>query len=131
MISFVTYLEPERWRIKVYILEHCGEGADIIDELAHEGCIGTDLADASHEIRRCGMNIGITFSVGEMRNSILVIGLQSSRSEFVNTLRHEQHHVISHICKQDGIDMHSEESAYVAGDVGEAIYDRAHKLRLV
>ena len=122
MIHFVSYLDTRKWRISVYVTERCGEEGEIIEALADMGCRGAELAGASNELKKCGMNIGITYSVGAMRNSILVLGLQDSRAEFVNTMRHEQHHVISHICKSDGIDMNTEEAAYIDGEVGEGIY---------
>lgn len=131
MIHYVTYIDSVKWRLSVYILERCGEGRDVLEELAAVGCRGVELADASAEVRRCGMDIGLTYSVGSLRNTILMIGLQDNKSEFVNTLRHEQHHVISHICQADGIDMHSEESAYIAGDVGEAMYNSLHELKVL
>ena len=131
MIHFVTYLDRERWRISVYVLEHCGEGSDVIEALSEEGCKGADLADAYHDIRSCAMNIGITYSYKSHRNTIMLIGLQESKSEFVNTLRHEQHHIIAHICETDGIDMYEEPAAYIAGDVGEAIYEKMCKYRLL
>lgn len=131
MIHFTTYLRKEAWRISVYVLESCGEGADVLEELASMGCRGKDFAEVTTELMRCGMNIGITYSVGPKRNTLMVIGEQSDKVEFVNTLRHEQHHIISHICQEECIDMNTERSAYIAGDVGASIYEEMRKYNLI
>lgn len=131
MIHFVTYIDAADWRIECFILEKCNDGNDVIEALADAGCRGSQLADAAEDLTECGINIGITFSVEKKRNSILVIGLQSDKSEFVSTMRHEQHHVICHICTSRNIDIESEEAAYIAGDVGKSIYNELRKFALI
>lgn len=44
---------------------------------------------------------------------------------------HEVHHVVSHICRRDSIDPSSEQSAYITGDIGEAIYNILTKRKLL
>lgn len=131
MIHWVTYLDKQKWRLSVYIVENCGEGNDVLEELASVGCRGRELADASAEVRRCGLNIGLTYSVASLRNTIMMIGLQDDLSEFVNTMCHEKHHLVAHICQADGIDMTTEESAYISGDVGELLYDCLRKINVI
>lgn len=122
MIRSAVYLDRIHWRLSLYVLEVCGEGRELVDDLADAGCRGEDLAKAMRMIDSCDLNVGLTYSNTPMRNSVVCVGLQADRNEFANTLFHELHHVISHICQRDNIDIHSEDAAYLAGDVGECVY---------
>lgn len=131
MIQHAIYLDRLSWRISIYILEECGEGVEVADALSETGCRGQELSEALAMMHGCDMNVGLAYSNAEMRNSIVMVGLQSDVSEFINTICHEMHHVISHICRRDGISPDSEESAYVSGDVGEAVITILAKRKLL
>ena len=122
MIGGVCYLNDARWRVAFRVIESCDDAEGVIDDLADMGCHGDDIIHASAELRRCGVNTGLAYTNANMRNSLIVIGKSDSSAEFVNTLRHEQHHVIMHICSADGLDPYSEDGAYVAGELGMEMY---------
>lgn len=130
MIHCAIYLERKRWKLSVYILENCGEGKDMADELADIGCKGYDLSEALRIVNQCDLNVGMTYSNLDKRCSLIMVGLQEDKSQFCNTIDHEKHHAVSHICKRDKIDMHTEEAAYIAGDVGEAMHEMLKKYGL-
>lgn len=122
MIRTAAYIESQRWRLELFIIEQCGEKMDIAEALAALGCRGADLAEAISEINKCGLNFGLAYSSKSKRASVIVVGLQEDRAELENTLAHELHHLTSHICETDNIDPRSEEAAYAAGDIAEAVY---------
>lgn len=130
MMQSVVYLDKYHWRVSIYILEQCGEGAEVAEALSDAGCRGSDLLNSLDVINSCDTNVGLTYTNQEMRNSIVMVGLQDDRAEFVNTIHHELFHVISHICQKDHIDNNSEEAAYLAGDIGEAVYVVMNRYRL-
>lgn len=131
MIHCAIYLDRQRWKLSLYILEECGEGAEVAESLANVGCRGNDLSEALNVIHSCSHNVGLTYSNTDKRNSVIMVGLQENPSEFINTLFHEVHHVVCHISNKDGISIDSEQSAYIAGDIGEAIYNMLSMHRLL
>ena len=74
------------------------------------------LVKAAKKMERAKLNEGFTFSNGEMRKALVVIGPTTSGKEFVNTLTHEIHHVAVAIAKSLGVDLEGETPAYLSGD---------------
>ena len=74
------------------------------------------LVKAGKKMEMGKMNEGFTYSNGEMRKAVVVIGPSSSGKEFVDTLTHEIHHVAVAIAKSVGVNLEGERPAYIAGD---------------
>ena len=68
-----------------------------------------------YNVRTPNLNQGFTYSSMERRKSIVVIGLASSREQFLNTVVHEAKHVQSAVCAYYGIKEDSEDAAYLIG----------------
>jgi hypothetical protein len=56
---------------------------------------------------------------------LIVISSTSTPAQFMNSLFHEQYHLISHIVEEYNINPFSEEAAYLAGFVGQRMYPKA------
>jgi len=74
------------------------------------------LVKAAKKMEKAKLNEGFTFSNGEMRKALVVIGPTTSGKEFVDTLTHEIHHVAVAIAKSLGVDLEGETPAYLSGD---------------
>lgn len=62
-----------------------------------------------------GTNQGFSYSDTRKRKSVIVIGIASSREQFLNTVVHEAKHVQSTICRYYGVSEDSEDAAYLIG----------------
>lgn len=58
----------------------------------------------------------------------MVIGAASSASECANSLVHELHHLVAHICEGSNVDLSSEEACYLAGGLAQLIHNDAAPL---
>lgn len=114
----VVSVPAAAWRVSVIVMDGCADAEEVAEELADMGCLGEDLAEATEELHRCGLNTGIAYTNGLTRCSLIVIGRADSPKEFANTLFHELHHVVMHICECRAIDPRCEDSASLAGEVG-------------
>ena len=86
--------------------------------------IGTILfADYS-----CSLDTGLIYSNPQMRESVIVVALASSKEQLENSLRHECQHLVIHIANTCGIDLQSEELCYLAGEIAMLLYPVSHKL---
>lgn len=53
--------------------------------------------------------------------------MSASPAEFLNSWLHEMRHLTRHIEQANGIDPYGEESAYLAGSVGQKMFPVARK----
>ena len=67
----------------------------------------------------------VTYSNNTQKHSLIVISSTSTPAQFMNSLFHEQYHLISHIVEEYNINPFSEEAAYLAGFVGQRMYPKA------
>lgn len=78
------------------------------------------VRDAIGVLRR--LNTGMTYSVLDRRESLVVISNATSREQFVNSLAHEAKHVQSHICKYYHVSETGERAAYLLGYIIQLMY---------
>lgn len=64
---------------------------------------------------------GFTYANEETRRAFVMVGPVSSGKEFINTLVHELHHLAVFIADGVGVDLRSEEPAYLSGDAAMAL----------
>lgn len=81
------------------------------------------LVKAGKKMREGRPNEGFTFSNGEMKEALVVIGPTTSSAEFLDTLTHEIHHLAVVVANSLGIDLESETPAYISGDSTRALAD--------
>lgn len=92
------------------------------------GCHGAALFEAIANVESDKRNTGLTYTNLSTRQTLVIISATTSAEEFLNTLTHEIHHVVSHICEAVGIDMASEEACYLTGTIARAAFHEAHTL---
>lgn len=66
-------------------------------------------------------NRGFTYANEETRRALVVVGPTTSGEQFLNTLVHEVHHLAVFIADGLGLDLRSEDPAYLAGDTAMAL----------
>lgn len=101
------------------------EAIEAYTKLRSMGCTGEHLEDAYRNMSSCQLNSGITYSNNTQKHSLIVISSTSTPAQFMNSLFHEQYHLISHIVEEYNINPFSEEAAYLAGFVGQRMYPKA------
>lgn len=97
----------------------------VLDKLYEMGCSKRDLYEAEDLLVSGVNNQGLTFSDKRGHHTLMVIGHASSIGEFLNSCGHELFHLKLHICEYYGINPHSEQAAYLSGDLTEAIFENA------
>lgn len=113
------------WEVDVYYYVTCYYLNEILTKLRSMGCTGKHLEDAYRNMSSCQLNSGITYSNNTQKCSLIVISSTSTPAQFMNSLFHEQYHLISHIVEEYNINPFGEEAAYLAGFVGQRIYPKA------
>lgn len=95
---------------------------EILRLMRRLGASDEDLYAAGSMLRKSAPNFGLTFSSFANRESVMVIGVAESSSEYFNTIVHESFHLSKHIAQCDGIDPYSEDAAYITGDFVQRVY---------
>lgn len=102
----------------------------ILGKLWDMGCSQRDMRHAEDLLLSGIPNEGLTYSDKRNGTTLICIGHTTSIGEFINSLHHEINHLEAHICEAYGINMHSEDAAYLSGDLAQIIYQDAMKTAL-
>ncbi len=86
---------------------------DIASWLEALGCDKESISEACRVA--LGTNSGFTFSNEDLRMSVMVISNASSVEQWLDTLAHEISHLQTTICEYYGVELGTEESAYLQG----------------
>ena len=101
---------------------------EVMDDLVAAGCKGNALRRCSYAMWEGRPNQGLTYSNGERRVSVMVIGWSTSREQYANTISHETGHVAVHIADELGVDKSRELFCYIIGEVTQKMWKDAHRL---
>lgn len=110
------------WRTTVLCGARSSDSEAILGLMRRLGASDKDLYAAESMLRKSAPNFGLTFSSFPNRESVVVIGVAESSSEYFNTVVHESFHLSKHIAQCDGIDPYSEDAAYITGDFVQRVY---------
>lgn len=95
-----------------------------MEELWKLGC-NSDQAKQAYDTIECGkLNRAFTYSNLHKKQTVLVIGECSSKSELINTMCHECGHIQQHIAREGNLDRDGEEVCYLLGKLCQIIYDK-------
>lgn len=125
MLKHSFIIEQYNWEVDVYFYVTCFYLNDILNKLRNMGCSDEMLEDAYKNMSSCKLNTGITYSNVDEQRSLIVISSTSTPSQFMNSLFHEQYHLVTHIIEKFNIKPFSEEAAYLAGDIAQRMYYKA------
>lgn len=125
MIRQVFDIPQYGWSVTVYYAVTGYDVWRIMQELERLGCEGDNLERAYRNLTSGKRNNGITYSNTKERRTLVVIGRTSSAAQFQNSLDHEKGHLGQHISQALGIDPYGEEAEYLAGYVGQRMFEVA------
>ena len=115
MRRIMIELPKYNWTVRYYQNSAPSDSDEICDALKQIGCTGKALDDAERHLLSKKKNKGLTYSNIKDGKSVVSVSESTSDEEFVNTMSHEVHHVVSHISEIYGLDMYSEEMGYLTG----------------
>lgn len=128
MIRLTLDIVSYEWTAGVFLAVHSSDAEAVLGRLRAIGCDDGYLIKAEENIRQNRLNRGLTYSNMAERKSVMVVGEASSASEFLNSLTHELHHLVAHICEASGVDLASEEACYLTGGLAQLIHRDASGL---
>lgn len=121
MIERKINIQRYDWMLNIYYAVTQYHAERIMDDLERVRCPDRIMRRVYSNLLRRTMDTGFTYSNKRMRETVMVIGLHSSPSEFFNSLEHELRHLTDDICSATGIAQHGEEVAYLTGDINQLI----------
>lgn len=127
MIIQNIYLPKYEWSIKVYYAVNGYYAEEILKDLEKYNPTVAEYGSVKDLIENYEYNTGFTITDYEHKQSLVVIGLTTSPSEFQHTFDHEKGHLAIHIAKYYDISPYSEEYQYLAGDIGKRLFPIAQK----
>ena len=113
------------WKVEVYYAVDCYYTDEIMGRLYDIGCRGDDLQTAYENLSAGKPDTGLTYSNYGTRQTVMVIGITSSATQFQNSYDHERKHLEAHIAAALGIDPWGEEICYLSGEIGQLMFEKA------
>lgn len=129
MIKRDIELVGYEWTVHCYIAVHGYLVGEIISELERLGCRSKYLKDADDCLRSGRLDGGLTYSDLNGRETVMVVGMASDVSQYLNTIAHETLHVVQHVCERMAIDLDGEEPCYIMGEMVQALFDAVENNR--
>lgn len=111
------------WTIEFYFSFDIYDKERILDALFWADAPQSLISQVAENIDDERLDEGFCYSNPYLRRTVLGTGLASSGPEVLDSIVHEIFHIVQHIAMEDGIDMFSEDAAYLAGDVSREISD--------
>ena len=127
MIRQKFILKEYDWSVQVYYAVDCYYSDEIMEALYSIGCRGKNLSVAFGNLSSCKLDTGLTYSNYSTHETVMVIGINSSAEEFMNSFCHERKHLEMHIAKAFDLNPWGEEVAYLSGKIGQKMYRVAKK----
>lgn len=111
------------WTAEVFLAVHSFDADAVLACLRAVYCDDEYFIKAEENLRQSRLNRGLTYSNIALRRSVMVVGAASSAAECANSLVHELHHLVAHICEGSNVDLSSEEACYLAGGLAQLIHN--------
>lgn len=127
MIIQEIYLPEYRWKAKVYYAVNSYYADEILKELLEYNPTVKEYNKVMNAMYDYEYNTGFTFTDYDNKQSLVIIGLTTSPSEFQNTFDHEKGHLAMHIAQYYNIDPYGEKYQYLTGDIGKKLFRVARK----
>lgn len=122
MFAAHMYIPNYDWDVVMYFDVTRRDTDEVLDALHRIDCPRAVMRQSQRQIESGSYNEGFTYSNYDSKTTIISIGRVDSLAEFFNTFSHEREHLVAHIAEYHGIDMRSEEAAYLYGDITEMLY---------
>lgn len=123
MICTEVYIEQFDWLVHCFFAVDRYYVSSILSVLNDIGCSDETYERSSRNLNSGQLDTGLTFSNGNKRESILVVGLASSPAEYDNSIAHEFRHLEDGIASASGVSLSGEDVAYLAGEIRYALHN--------
>lgn len=124
MIIDSIYLRRYDWHITILYEVTYGDRDEVLYHL-HNIHPKRGIIERVKNLMSCdNVNFGFTATCGVCKNSLIVLGKTTSRSEFMNTLEHEIRHVVDDISEAYDIPPKGEEVGYITGEINYRLTHR-------
>ncbi len=125
MIEHTIYLDEYDWLIKVFYIVSNYNSVKILSELDSIDCEPEAFYKAAEMLECEELNSGFTYTDTQLHVTFIIIGKCTSCAEFLSTFVHELGHTSSHLCEFYNINLHSETTQYLSGDIAKSLYKSA------
>ena len=97
--------------------------AQVLESLFWVDAPNSIVSKVSKNIEAGRLNEGFCYSDPTLRRTVFATGKAENGPEVLDSIVHEIFHIVQHIAIEDGIDIYSEDAAYLAGDISREISD--------
>ena len=125
MIIQEIYIPKYNWNVKIYYAVNKYYKEEIIQDLVDIDCDYQSLQKVEQMLNDWNYNCGFTYSNNALHETVMVIGLTTSPSEFYNTLEHEKGHLVMHIAIANMLNPYGEAIQYAAGTISKKLFQVA------
>ncbi len=115
-----------RWRVRAYFAVSKYNAEQIVGDLIAIECPAHILAQVKGNLRNYKMDTGFTYSNRRRRQTVMVVGLTSHPSEFLNSYEHELRHLVDDVAGTIGIPLSGEDVAYLTGNINRLLWEDIH-----
>jgi hypothetical protein len=109
------------WDIRCLFSFDKRDKAKVLDALFWADAPNSIVTQVSENINAGRLNECFCYSRPSLRRTVLGTGIAESGPEVLDSMVHEIFHICQHMAQEDGIDMFSEDAAYLAGDIAREI----------
>lgn len=115
-----------RWRVRAYFAVSKYNVEEIVGDLIYIRCPYYILRDVEYNLRFQKIDTGFTYSNRRRRQTVMVVGLTSHPSEFLNSYEHELRHLVDDVAGTTGIPLSGEDVAYLTGNINRLLWEDIH-----
>ncbi len=115
-----------RWRVRAYFAVSKYNTQEIIRDLLSIECPKNILTSVENNLRNYKIDTGFTYSNRMRRQTVMVVGLTSHPSEFLNSYEHELRHLVDDVASTVHIPLAGEGVAYLTGNINRLLWEDIH-----
>ena len=115
-----------RWRVRAYFAVSKYSTEEIIGDLIDIRCPVHILRKVENNLLNYKIDTGFTYSNRRRRQTVMVVGLTSHPSEFLNSYEHELRHLVDDVASTIGIPLTGEDVAYLTGNINRLLWEDIH-----
>lgn len=119
----VREIHIRHWTILFLFAFDASDWDSIYDALLWADAPDSIIDKVEENVRADILDEGFTFSNEDTRTTVFAISEASNGPEVLDSTVHEIIHIVQHIAFRDGLDMFSEDVAYLGGDISRTISD--------
>lgn len=125
MIIQEIYLKKYNWTIFIYYQSSVKDIRDILSEFKMMDPPTHTYNSLKKFLKKECYNSGCTYSDFNAKQTFVVVCIQQSKSDFINTYEHEKAHIVEHIAEYYNISQETEEYYELSGLIGEELFELA------